>query len=391
LDRGSGVLPANAPAELGGERRPPRDPRSGAAARTAAQHRTYGILVIAIFAAYMGIATALYHFRGVGFITPDRWAVLLFLGAVLLGQGLAFLRDWVPFVLLVFGYEYMRGIAGNIVTAGGLTAQDHGNVQVESLIRGDKFLFGGTLPTTWLQGKLYTPGTVHWYDVLAALIYMLHFVLPLVFGFALWNRSKERFWRFTVTFILMTYAAFAFFLFLPAAPPWLAQQWGYVHGIQFPFNQTWSVLMPHHYDTFNAMTIWTRASPNPVAAMPSLHAAFPWLVMLFAVKYFGRWGLLLLAYNVALWFSVVYSGNHWVVDVLAGMVWATVCFVVMEYAWPVLVRGLGFAVPAPVRLAAARTGALISRPFGALTYPVRYAADRVRDRILPGESPQDGI
>src|SRR5579884_1469460 len=79
--------------------------------------RSYGALVFGIFAVYMGLATALYYFRGVSFITPDRWALALFVAALLLGQGVAFVRDWIPFVFLVFGYEYMRGLAGNMIGA----------------------------------------------------------------------------------------------------------------------------------------------------------------------------------------------------------------------------------------------------------------------------------
>jgi hypothetical protein len=338
----------------------------------AGNQRSYGFLVLAIFVAYMGLATALYYFRGVGFITPDRWAVLLFFGAILLGQGVAFVRDWVPFVLLVFGYEYMRGLAGDMIGANqtniNVRAQ-HMNVHVDSLINFDRALFGGVDPTLWLQQKLYTPGHVHWYDVIAALWYMLHFVLPCVFAFMLWVRYKDRFWQFTVAFLLMTYVAFGFFLFFPSAPPWLANNWGYLKGVQFPFNQTWSVLMPQHLNTFDAMTIWTKHSGNPVAAFPSLHAAFPWLVTLYAVKFYGKWGALFFVYNPFLWFSVVYSGNHWVVDILAGIAWATLWFAIVEWAWPRLVVGVRIPWPRPVLAAAsgARTG------WGYATWPYRRA------------------
>jgi membrane-associated phospholipid phosphatase len=64
-----------------------------------------------------------------------------------------------------------------------------------------------------------------------------------------------------------------------------------------------------------------------------LHAAFPWLVLLFAVRQFGWKGLIVLPYNAMLWFSVVYLANHWVVDVLAGIGWASLAFVVTEWIW----------------------------------------------------------
>jgi hypothetical protein len=79
--------------------------------------------------------------------------------------------------------------------------------------------------------------------------------------------------------------------------------------------------------------------------MPSLHAAFPWLVLLFAVKFYGRLGLLFLPYSPILWFSIVYLAHHWVVDILAGVAWATLSFAVVQLAWPCIARGV--LVPMP--------------------------------------------
>ncbi len=112
-----------------------------------------------------------------------------------------------------------------------------------------------------------------------------------------------------------------------------------------PFDQAIHVLVPQASSTFNTIEIWGKLSGNPVAALPSLHAAYPWLVLLFAVKFFGRPGLLFLAYNLALWFTVVYLGHHWVVDILAGMAWATVCFILIQFLWPRIVGGLRVSLP----------------------------------------------
>ena len=48
--------------------------------------RSYGVVALGIFVAYMALATGLYHFRGVGFIFPDRWAIVVFIGAIIPGQ-----------------------------------------------------------------------------------------------------------------------------------------------------------------------------------------------------------------------------------------------------------------------------------------------------------------
>lgn len=130
-------------------------------------HRSYTTLVVVIFASYMAVAIGLYAWRG-AYFTPDRWAIFLFLGAVMLGQWKAFLRDWVPVVMLIFGYEFMRGIAGQMVNDQ-MQAEGREIVHVQELIDADRALFGGTLPTHWLQDKLYVEGQVHWYDYVALL------------------------------------------------------------------------------------------------------------------------------------------------------------------------------------------------------------------------------
>lgn len=291
-------------------------------------------MIGAIFAGYLLLALALILIEGGSFFTPDRIILLLAPSAFVLGRGRAFLRDWIPFVLLLSGYEMMRGFADNFSDLGTLSANDHGRVQVSWLIDADRWLFFGHLPSVWLQDRLYTPGATHWYDVAAAVIYLFHFFLPLVFGFALWLRSREEFRRFTAALLLVSYAAFGFFLLLPTAPPWLAQEWGYIDGLQRPSEGAFRVFLPERFQSFDTFKLWTGISPNKVAAFPSLHAAFPFLVLLFAVRTWRWWGLaILLPYNAAVWFSIVYLSQHWVVDAIAGALWASFCYLVILGVW----------------------------------------------------------
>ena len=99
---------------------------------------------MALFIAYVVIGAGLSYIRGGSFLTPDRIAVLLLAGAIMLGRGKAFVRDWGPFLLLLFGYELMRGVADNMTNLGAYSANDHGRILVQSLIDGDKALFSGT-------------------------------------------------------------------------------------------------------------------------------------------------------------------------------------------------------------------------------------------------------
>ena len=88
-------------------------------------------VIVALFVAYLLIGALLSYFRGGSFLTPDRIGVLLLAGAIVVGQGKAFVRDWGPFLLLFFGYELMRGVADNMTDLGDYTAGDHGRILVQ--------------------------------------------------------------------------------------------------------------------------------------------------------------------------------------------------------------------------------------------------------------------
>ena len=59
---------------------------------------------------------------------------------------------------------------------------------------------------------------------------------------------------------------------------------------------------------------------NVVAALPSMHAAFPVVALVVAVRYgLPRWLIALQAAQlIGVWFAVVYLGDHYLVDAVAG-------------------------------------------------------------------------
>jgi membrane-associated phospholipid phosphatase len=70
---------------------------------------------------------------------------------------------------------------------------------------------------------------------------------------------------------------------------------------------------------------YSSLNPNPVAANPSLHAALPFVGFLALLRLRSPLAWPLLAWCVAVWFSVIYLGEHYVLDVVAGVVLATLC------------------------------------------------------------------
>lgn len=280
------------------------------------QHRTLiwialGIYVVG-FVAYMLLDNAS--------LTPDRIVLVLFIAAVALGQGVRFLRDWLPFMVLFLAYEGLRGLA-----------DFSGDVNIGNIISAERVLTGATIPTIWLQSQLFH-GSPSWLDIASTTIYFLHFPLPLILAFWLWLKDKQWYWQFVTSLLVLCFASFVTYVIFPAAPPWLAAKDGYLPPVTKIIDHV-LVLSPH---SMSVSYLYHSLNSNQVAAMPSLHAAFPWLVFLMLWQVVGKKAAWFLPYCVAVWFSIIYLGEHYVVDVIAGMVYAQAAF----FAGTVLYRSI---------------------------------------------------
>jgi len=255
---------------------------------------------------YLAIVFGVMLWRGVS-IEP-QWVVLaLLLVAVALGRGRAFITDWLPFLVLFFGYEVMRGFASKT----GFAPHDVSGLE--------RALFGGTLPTLVLQHDFYDRATIAPWDVAGMVLYFLHFPLPIVVGFIFWINDRAHYWRFVSALLLMSFVAFVTYLFLPTAPPWIANA-DHGAGVQKVINQTVDKLWgPNNYIV---SPLYSRLNPNLYAAFPSLHAAFPTLSAVYAWRRYRGIAYFLVPYTACVWLAVVYLGEHYFVDVLAGVAYA---------------------------------------------------------------------
>lgn len=250
---------------------------------------------------------------------------------------LRFVRDWAPIVALLVGYNISRGFAR--------TAEPH----VTELIRADTWLLGwltgGEVPTRWLQRYLYDPDQIHWWDVLASWVYFSHFVLAIGVALVLWLRDRKRWAAFMRRFLFLCAAGLATYFAYPAAPPWWAYEHGYLPEVARISTRGWQEVGLHA--AFNALNSGQLAS-NPVAAMPSLHTAWALLVVLFFLpRVARRWWPLLLSYPLAMTVTLVYTGEHYVIDVLAGCVYVAVTLLVVGAAERWWWRRRRAAAPAP--------------------------------------------
>jgi hypothetical protein len=268
-------------------------------------------VMLAFVLLYFAVVSILMFSRD-SWVSNDKLVILGLLLTIIVTRSLAFLRDWTPFVLLLLGYEYLRGLAPSV----GL------DVNVWPMIEADRFLFGGTLPTVELQRIFYDPDNLHIYDYAAFFMYAMHFVLPLAFAFFLWLTNRRVFRLFAYSIVALSYLSFLTYVLFPAMPPWMAAELGYIPHVYKVFDDSLAAVsqngsIPVVYDFLN---------PNPVAAVPSLHAAWPMLVLLFIVGHYGKRYLPILIYPLAVWLTIVYTGHHYVIDAIAGIAYAALVY-----------------------------------------------------------------
>ena len=251
--------------------------------------------------------------------TPDIFVIFASIVAVMLGRGKAFLRDWVPFVVIFLAWEAMRGIADDFGAA----------VHSDSVIAVERFVSFGIVPSVELQRLFHTVGSVNFLDVSMSLVYLGHFLLPLLIAFGLWVRSRGQYYQYVVALMLMSFAAFFTALFFPVAPPRFAYQYGEALAVHDILHDT---LLQLH---FAPVTTWAYGNVigNPVAAFPSLHAAYPFLGFLVLRRRWPRVAWLMLAYSFVVWFAIMYLGHHYLVDALGGILYAIAAWWLVSSPW----------------------------------------------------------
>jgi hypothetical protein len=259
------------------------------------------------------------------------------------------LRDWLPFAVVLLVYDVSRGAARLVGTPTLWSWQADA----------DRWLFFGTVPTVWLQERLKLPTPPLW-EVIISTVYMSFFILPYVVAGVLWLRSRDDWKAFVRRFVALSFAALAIYIVLPAAPPWAAARCtpdnvsggpayppcmfgspdgvpdggllGAMQAVHPGANAFVERISTRGWETMHLhmardLVNSGQVSVNMVAAIPSLHAALSAMVAMFLWRrVHRRWRPLLVAYVLMMAFTLVYSAEHYVVDILLG--WALAAGVV---------------------------------------------------------------
>ena len=182
----------------------------------------------------------------------------------------------------------------------------------------DRLFAGGVTPTERLQDAFYTPGSTGILDYLTTGVHTSYYVMPHLVAVALWwygSRTEKTtaFRQYLVASIAMMAIGLLLYALLPTSPPWIeatVDDEMLVHRITRASNAG------ETRDPEQVYTFFT--DPNPVAAMPSLHTAITVLMAFALWRVRSVLGIAGAVYSVAMGFSLVYLGEHYLVDVIAG-------------------------------------------------------------------------
>jgi membrane-associated phospholipid phosphatase len=226
---------------------------------------------------------------------------------------------WAPLSVILLAYAAAQWISAPLAARGSTAGSNRlgFGLHVAGPAHLDRTVFG-VVPSVWLQERL-VDGSAHWYDAAAALVYVTHFVaIPLVTGVA-WFALRDRFRGWVAAVLTFTTLGMGGYVCYPAAPPWLASDRGVIGAVHRVSSPGWDYL---HLDWIGRLIVSGQQDSNPVAAMPSLHAGSAMLVALFLWPLVNTWWRAVLAgYVLLMAFALVYTGEHYVADVVAG--WLT--------------------------------------------------------------------
>jgi membrane-associated phospholipid phosphatase len=229
--------------------------------------------------------------------------------------------DWLPIIVALLAYDLLRGVAD------GNTFPIHYRLPIEA----DKIIGFGQVPTVRFQDAIYTVGHLHFWDYAAFTFWFSHYFGALICGVCLWLFAYRWFHRFAACIVVLAVLGLITYVVFPAAPPWLASDKGYLpHVPRITHAVVNNLPIPKASAAFQQGTEWG----NDVAAVPSLHAGYTMLICLFLWPRLGRrWRPLLVAYPIGMGLSLVYLGEHYMIDIFLGWVYAGATILIVNWGF----------------------------------------------------------
>lgn len=192
-------------------------------------------------------------------------------------------------------------------------------VHVRYPITIDRIIGLGEIPTARLQRRFSTPGRIRRFERVLVFCHWVWFAVPHGSAAYILIRRPERFaWAAARTYAVFDLGAI-FYWVIPTAPPWWAAARGYlgelegtppVRRMMIEYGQEfWGERWGDLYDVLGG---------NPLAAMPSLHFATSLMAAHLLSEVGPISGAAGWSYALMLGLALVYLGEHYAADLVAG-------------------------------------------------------------------------
>lgn len=215
---------------------------------------------------------------------------------------------WAAYVVSFVVFVYVRDVADAIGPGPFITYP----------IEADRILGLGHVPTVAMQ-TWYRPQHPGWWDFLGLGVYLSYFLSIPVVGVVIWRRLPAMLGPYLLGMAAVCLVSAVVHVLLPTAPPWVAGQLGRLPTVYRPVVDLLNGFVPGVYQYGLSV-----AGGNDVAAMPSVHSAAA------AIIARATWGTkaswLGIGYAVLMGLTLIYFGEHYLIDVLAGGALALICW-----------------------------------------------------------------
>jgi inositol phosphorylceramide synthase catalytic subunit len=286
--------------------------------------QSWQLSVCAAVCGYLAVGAATHSVR------TYHWFMLIAIpGAFLAAErGRQFFLDWAPLFAFWLVYDRLRLLQPSMLY----------RVAVETPYLIERWAFGwatgGDAPAhaarLWLLANHSEAPLSQAALWMAQAIYFSHLLLVPLLLILFWLRGikseegRNRFTHYMRAFAFLNFLAIIVYVLLPVAPPW----WISAHGFAQP--TAGLIAQTHMSAGMDGALVqgMIKTAPQWFAAVPSLHGAYPVLLLLLALRNRSRGMILSIAlYLVAMWTATVVLNQHYIIDLVAGAALAAVAWI----------------------------------------------------------------
>ncbi|MBI1940691.1 MAG: inositol phosphorylceramide synthase [Acidobacteria bacterium] len=232
------------------------------------------------------------------------------------------LRDWFPFLVILLMYYSLWGEATLLLVTTDRDAE---------LIAWDEWLFGCQASVA-IQ-PIISPPLTAWMEF----AYTFHILnIPIVACFIYLRRSRTRFREMMAGVLVISFFGLLGYLLVPAIGP------------MYTLRDQYTVPLSQPLAIVNRQIEFMDFARIKRDVFPSLHTGISFLVWLYAFRNSRRLFWILSPFILSLWVSTVYLRYHYLVDVVAGLVLAPLCFVLANWLFK-RYGDVQFSIPLPAK------------------------------------------